>query len=332
MASSNRNKQVQCTVCYKSMRSDHLKRHTRKHENILDRPEEEWREELRKICTEDKIQKDKRKRLKEIAHQEEVPADILNNILQPPPPPSLNIKALLDTLQYDDDNDNIDNTEPLEESLRQAQKHYLDTIDLGRQINDFVNKGVVCEDALDKHYKDALQLYRKQKPTRDLSEVKLRPWQQKLKAIIETPTEREIIWVQGIMGNEGKSWFQDHLAALYGYARVVRLDLKLKTSTVLHVLSKRPLCSTDIFLFNERRAMNNETCNYEILESIKDGIAVSSKYNSDILQFKHPNVVVVFSNNTPNTRELSLDRWKIFRILPSELKDITMDIYFSQHK
>lgn len=83
--------------------------------------------------------------------------------------------------------------------------------------------------------------------------------------------------MQGIMGSEGKSWFQDHLAALYGYARVVRLDLKVKTSNVLHVLSKRPLCSTDIFLFNKRRAMSNETCNYTILESIKDGIAVSSK-------------------------------------------------------
>ncbi len=82
--------------------------------------------------------------------------------------------------------------------MLQAQKHYLDTIDLGRQITDFLNKGVVCEDALDKHYKDALLLYRKQKPTRDLSEMKLRPWQQKLKTIIEIPTERQIIWLPGI--------------------------------------------------------------------------------------------------------------------------------------
>lgn len=119
------------------MRSDNLKRHTRKHKNILDKPEEEWREELRNLCAENKKQKDKRKRLDEIAHQEEVPTDLLNNILQPPPPPPLNIEALL---HYDDDNDNIDNAESLEESLLQAQKHYLDTIDLGRQINAFSNK------------------------------------------------------------------------------------------------------------------------------------------------------------------------------------------------
>ena len=134
------------------------------------------------------------------------------------------------------------------------------------------------------------------------------------------------------MGNEGKTWFQDYLSALYGYTQVVRLYLKLKTANVLYVLRKRPLCSTDIFLFNERRALNNDTCNYTILESIKDGIAVSSKYNSSILQFKIPNVLVVFSNRIPNTKELSKDRWKIYRILSAGLKDITMDIWNSQHK
>ena len=78
--------------------------------------------------------------------------------------------------------------------------------------------------------------------------------------------------------------------------------------------------------------MNNDTCNYTILESIKDGIAVSSKYNSSILQFKIPNVLVVFSNHIPNTKELSKDRWKIYRILSAGLKDITMDMWNSQHK
>ena len=89
--------------------------------------------------------------------------------------------------------------------------------------------------------------------------------------------------LQGTKGNEGNNWFQDYLAALHGYVEVVRMDLKLKTGNVLYILRKRPLCATDIFLFNERRALNNETCNYTILESIEDGIAVSPKYNSNIL-------------------------------------------------
>ena len=87
-------------------------------------------------------------------------------------------------------------------------------------------------------------------------------------------------------GNEGKTWYQDYIAALYGHARVVRLYFKMNMRNTLHILSKRPLCSTDIFLFNERRALNHDSANYTILEAIKDGIAVSSKYNSEILQFK----------------------------------------------
>ena len=46
-----------------------------------------------------------------------------------------------------------------------------------------------------------------------------------------------------------------------GYARVVRLDLKMKTPNVLHVLTKRPLSTIDIHLFNEPRAVTYESCN-----------------------------------------------------------------------
>ena len=88
--------------------------------------------------------------------------------------------------------------------------------------------------------------------------MELRPWQQELMEMAATPTEREVIWVHGIRGNEGKSWFQHYLAVFYGHARVVRLDLEMKTANVLHVLTKRPLSSTSIFLFNKHRAINNE--------------------------------------------------------------------------
>ena len=62
-------------------------------------------------------------------------------------------------------------------------------------------------------------------------------------------------------------------------------------SNVLHVLTKQPLISIDIFLFNIARAKKYE-CNYSLLESIKYGIAVASKYNNNV---KVPNIVVIFS-------------------------------------
>jgi len=105
----------------------------------------------------------------------------------------------------------------------------------------------------------------------------------------------------------------------------------MKSANVLHVLTKRPLSTTDIFFFNVPRAVTHESCNYSILESIKDGTAVSSKYNNDVIRFKILNVVVVFSNHMPNTKELSKDRWLVFRIVKAGLKDITTRIWKLQH-
>ena len=193
-----------------------------------------------------------------------------------------------------------------------------------------IEKGVVKEESLVKYRKDALYLYRKQRSRRDTAHIELRRWQQQLMDMIATPTEREIIWVQGMRGNEGKSWFQEYLASFYGHARVIQLDLKMKTSNVLHALTKQPLSSIDIFLFNEPRAKNYEVCNYSILESIKDGIAVASKYNNDIVHFKVPNIVVIFSNSIPKMQQLSRDRWRVLRINKDGLKDITNRLWTTQ--
>ena len=133
-------------------------------------------------------------------------------------------------------------------------------------------------------------------PMRNLNNTELHIWQQQLLDNISSPSDREVIWVISQKWNEGKTWFQEYLENVYGYARLMRLDLKMKTANVLPVLTKQPLSTKDIFLFNESRATSHESCNYSILESIKDGTAVSSKYNNDV------------SNHMPNTRELSKDR------------------------
>ena len=219
----------------------------------------------------------------------------------------------------------------IEKQLLDDEQIYSRTIERGKIIMDVLEKGNVREESLSKDNRDALKMYRKQMSTHNLCNIELHPWQQQLMDNISTPSDREIIWIIGRKGNEGKTWFQEYLESFYGYARVVRLDLKMKTSNVLHVLTKRPLSTTDIFLFNEPRAVTHESCNYSILESIKDGTAVSSKYNNDVMRFKIPNIVVVFSNHMPSTKELSKDRWKIFRIVMAGLKDITLQVWKSQH-
>ena len=57
-------------------------------------------------------------------------------------------------------------------------------------------------------------------------DLKLYPWQQQAMDLIQKPTLREVIWVKGARGNEGKSWFQKYMQSLLGRERVVPLDLK----------------------------------------------------------------------------------------------------------
>ena len=104
------------------------------------------------------------------------------------------------------------------------------------------------------------------------------------------------------------------MEAYYGYSRVIRLEIRNKTSNILHALTKRPLQTTDIFLFNDTRATNMLETNYAVLELIKDGNAISSKYNSQVLTFKVPNMVIVFSNYMPSKEKLSKDRWEIYTV------------------
>ena len=143
--------------------------------------------------------------------------------------------------------------------------------------------------------------------------------------IIDQPSYREIFWIFGVKGNEGKSWFQGYMETFYGYARVVRLDLQNTTGNILHTLSKRPLQTTDIFLFNDTRVADRNYQNYAVLEHIKDGSAVSSKYNSSVLTFKTPNILIVFSNTQPNRANLSHDRWRVYAINKDGLRCRKLD-------
>ena len=87
-----------------------------------------------------------------------------------------------------------------------------------------------------------------------------------------------------------------------------------------HALSKRPLATTDIFLFNIGKAQNREReVNYSFIEDSKDGNVFAAKYDSKELMIKVPNIVMVFSNSTPDVKELARDCWNIFSIENDEL-------------
>ena len=150
------------------------------------------------------------------------------------------------------------------------------------------------------------------------SQYSLRSWQQKLLEYM-VPSNREIIWVFGIDGNEGKSWFQQYLVNYFGSSRVFNNNVKKRSDGILHALAKRVYSLIDVFIFNIPRSFPDEHVPYDLLEEIKDGQAVSCKYDSKFLRFKKSNIVLVFGNTGPTKTKMSDDRWNILNITNGNL-------------
>ena len=71
--------------------------------------------------------------------------------------------------------------------------------------------------------------------------------------------------------------------------------------------------------------------NYDALEKMKDGEAFASKYNSQQLKIRVPNVVMVFSNSPPDFKELAKVRFRVFNITSWERKNI-VEIKYAKEK
>ena len=84
-----------------------------------------------------------------------------------------------------------------------------------------------------------------------------------------------IIWVVGKSCSEGKTWLQNYIEYKYQNRRVVSgISLQTKTGNITHALTKHPLSTADIFLFNIAKSVDTSTeINYKMLESIKAVIA-----------------------------------------------------------
>ena len=285
------------------MRSDVLHRHSKTHKDLLSLPEEELKEELRVRHAVQLERETKRQRVEEIAHQEGLTVP----------------KEISDTQPLDEEN--------LRENLLRDNQLHLGKIELGKNISSIMDEGIVREESLTKERKLALDLYRRQEPRFDISVVQLRPWQEEALKLFDYPSERQVIWITGRQGYEGKSYFQSYVESYFGYHRVARVDLRIKHANVCNVLKKRSLATADIFLFNDSRSVSGEELNlYRILEDIKDGQATASKYNNNNIRFKTSNTVMVFSNGYPKTQNLSRDRWQIYNANQDRLNNVTLQV------
>ena len=281
-----RNKRISCWKCFKVMRSDHLKTHMKQHEDGKFENEFSCALSLRTS----KTSLDNESIISYVSASTEVS--------------STKEEELRRILQRDD--------EEYKYKLAQGKILYQSMYDMD-----------IAEESLRPEFKEMLDLYRKQREYMNINQVILRPWQQSLLEYMK-PSDREIIWVIGKKGNEGKTWFQKYMESKYGWSKIIcGINLKMKGGSICQLLRKRSLMTTDIFLFDVGKAKTEEGINYDVLESIKNGWITADKYNSEQFRCHTPNTVVVFSNEKPDVKEAVKDRWKILQIKGDDLIDIS---------
>lgn len=146
----------------------------------------------------------------------------------------------------------------------------------------------------------------------------LRIWQTKIIKLIEDNINDRIIhWIYDPEGNNGKTVFSKYLFAKHdaiiasggGNKDIACLLAGLKNNG-------RDLNKKTTFIFNFPRS--TEGISWKAIESVKDGLMTSTKYESQTLVFNPPHLFI-FSNELPEFNKLSEDRWCIWTIKSSDL-------------
>ena len=109
---------------------------------------------------------------------------------------------------------------------------------------------------------------------------------------------------------------------MYGSRKVVSgINIKNNSANIFQAIRKCSIVTVDIFLCNMGKSKYKfDPSNYDALESLKDGEAFASKYDSQQLKIRVPNVVMVFSNSPPDVKELAKVRFRVFHINNNQLQ------------
>ncbi len=132
------------------------------------------------------------------------------------------------------------------------------------------------------------------------AEAELRTWQQDCITRLLSQDSRKVLWYYDKVGNTGKSYLAKYLFVKH----TAFLVMNGKSADISYAYD-----SQSLVVFDFARTLE-EYVNYQVIESFKNGVLFSPKYESKVKIFQ-PARVVVFANFLPDTSKLSADRWDI---------------------
>lgn len=134
-------------------------------------------------------------------------------------------------------------------------------------------------------------------------------WQLEILEILKTEADdRTVHWYWSDKGCMGKSQFAKYCVA--------QLDCLFfeegNKKDIMHLIFEAPDNRLEKIFIDVPRKTGNNIC-YKAIESIKNGMIYSPKYEGGYKLFNSPHIIV-FANKAPQTESLSFDRWHIVNI------------------
>lgn len=177
-------------------------------------------------------------------------------------------------------------------------------------LKEFPEKAIKYHGGIQKAIDCVLNDRNNSRLANEMNNLKLYQWENLLnEELINTPDKRKIIWYVDPIGGSGKSTFGKYLLAQGDCAYFTNA----KTSDIAHAYN-----GERIAIFDFTKSVDGRV-NYEVIESIKNGVVFSAKYNSGLKINATPHIVC-FSNFDPDQSKLSQDRWDIRPLTPEDRK------------
>lgn len=134
-------------------------------------------------------------------------------------------------------------------------------------------------------------------------------WQLELLELIETePDDRKVHWYWSKEGGVGKSQFAKYLVA----KKNALFFEEGKKADIMHLIFEAPEERLERIIIDVPRDNGNRV-SYKAIESIKNGMIYSPKYEGGYKLFNAPHIIV-FANEPPEVERMSANRWVIKQI------------------
>jgi hypothetical protein len=159
-------------------------------------------------------------------------------------------------------------------------------------------------------------------------------WQEVLSEYLSGPVSaRSVVWVMDKTGGSGKTVFCKWYCASYPRDTLYLKDggTMRDVATIVQNAIKAGWTSKVCLVDLPRSAESAQKRIYEWMESIKDGVITTQKYQGTTKVFRTPHLVV-FANWWPCFPALSMDRWKLFEVTLGNDGFHEIDEHVGQHK